>query len=119
MRDSQFGFSYGNMESTCSRYVRIAKRIWRRDVRRIRLVTAGNSRRTINFLLDRRPKKVAIKPTRRFWSVDETEIAGSPGLRKCLPLVLEGALSAPQALVEHSLVRALVRLVRQRRRRET
>jgi len=41
------------------------------------------------------------------------------GLRKCLPLVLEGALSAPQALVEHSLVRALVRLVRQRRRRET
>jgi len=35
------------------------------------------------------------------------------------PACLEGPLSAPEALVEHSLVRALVRLVRQRRRRET
>jgi len=88
-------------------------------VRRIRLVTAGNSRRTINFLLDRRPKKVAIKPTRRFWSVDETEIARLTWLEEMPPACLEGPLSAPEALVEHSLVRALVRLVRQRRRRET
>ncbi len=33
------------------------------------------------------PKRSRLTPTRRFWSIDETEIAGSPGLRKCLPLV--------------------------------
>jgi len=33
---------------------------WRRNMRLNQLATAANSRRTINFLLDRRPKKVAI-----------------------------------------------------------